>query len=72
MSLSVSSRLARAAYLSLVEVLMEPAGWTLPAVLEVPKPDEEVTVIIGALYITHMYRKIYVTALHITCRVIHF
>ena len=54
MSLSVSSRLARAAYLSLVEVLMEPAGWTLPAVLEVPKPDEEVTVIIGALYITHM------------------
>lgn len=49
MSRSVSSRLARAAYLSLAEVPMELAGWELPAILDVPKPDEEVIVVIGDL-----------------------
>lgn len=49
MSRSVSSRLARAAYLSLAEVPMELAGWALPAIFEVPKPDGEVTVIIDVL-----------------------
>ena len=56
MSRSVSSRLARAAYLSLAEVPMELAGWELPAILDVPKPDEEVIVVIGALLYTYIQR----------------